>query len=284
MTVKLLILDFDGTFTDSEVEGAPFAAVYPQIIAAAAGAGTEFAALWPAALAQTRHDSPTFGWRMNGKDAAPADADPYIRCSMAAHKVLDQLGLVMTPAQRDQLLAQTYQQSYVHSGIAFRPHAGEALQALLDRGIAVVVVTNSSTGHVQHKINQLGLRDPSRVTVFGNAMKFWIDAGQTGDARFDDLQEAEVSPSLGRPLWVKRSRYFALFAELWQEHGADAATTAVCGDIYELDLALPAALGCRVALMRRQNTYAFELEAVAAKGPRGIVLDDLRQLAEWIGP
>ena len=284
MTVRLLILDFDGTFTDSEIEGAPFAAAYPDLVAAAAGAGAAFGQLWPQALEETRRESPIFGWRMNGCDAAPADADPYIRCSMAAHKVLDRLQLVLHGPERDKLLSQTYQQAYVHSGIAFRPHACAALQAVLDSGVPVVVVTNSSTAHVQHKIRQLGLAAPDKVEVYGNAMKFWVDASPTGDARFDALPAQEDAPLLGRPLWLKRNKYFERIAELMRRHGADPATTVVCGDIYELDLALPAALGSRVALMRRFNTYAFEVEAVQRLGPRGRVLDDLRQLAQWLMP
>jgi len=282
MTTQLIILDFDGTFTDSEEEGAPFAAAYPRLMAAAAGAPDAFYDHWEGALAATRAESPRFGWRMNGRDAAPADADPYIRCSMAAHKVLDALGLALDPPVRDKLLGETYQAAYAHSAIAFRPGACEALQDLVDTGIPVVVVTNSSTHHVVRKVGQLGLRDASAVKVFGNAMKFWVEDGPIGDARFDGLPEREAAPRLDRPLWLRRSRYFARLAELWAEHGATPATTVVCGDIYELDLALPAALGAGVALMRRANTYAFEEDAVAAKGERGLVVDDLRAFARWV--
>lgn len=281
MKRQLVILDFDGTFTDSEAEGAPFAAIYPQLIADATGAGPRLLEVWPQALQCVRDESPAFGWRMNGLDAAPADADPYIRCSMAAHRALDWLGLVREPAARDKLLAETYQSAYKHSAIAFRPQAGAALQALLDRGIAVAVVTNSSTGHVQHKIAQLGLTKP--VDVFGNAMKFWVSSAPLGVAAFDALPDREPAAGLPRPLWLKRDRYFQRIADLWQTYGADAESTTVCGDIYELDLALPAALGARVALMRRANTYDYELAAVQAKGARGLVLDNLADFAAWVG-
>ncbi|MSQ84877.1 MAG: HAD family hydrolase [Myxococcales bacterium] len=282
MNTKLVILDFDGTFTDSEMEGAPFAAVYPQIIGDKIGLGAAFLPHFEQGVQQVYDQSPELGWFMNGVNAAPADADPYIRCSMAADCAMDKLGVLSDRQERGKLLADTYQQAYKHSAIAFRPRAGEALQALLDRGLPVVVVTNSSTAHVQHKISQLGLRPGSEVDVFGNAMKFWVDPESIGDARFDGLAQFERDNQLARPVWLKRNKYFLRIAELLAKYQATAQQTAVCGDIYELDLALPAAMGAKVALMRRQNTYPFEINLIADKGQRGIVLSDLMQLNDWI--
>ncbi|MBM4342932.1 MAG: HAD family hydrolase [Deltaproteobacteria bacterium] len=283
MTTRLVILDFDGTFTDSEAEGAPFAERYPDLLAAAIGMdAAAFAPFFALGLQDVAAQSPELGWRINGVDAAPADADPYIRCSMAAHCAFDRMGAQSDAVARGKLLADAYQAAYKHSAIVFRSGAREALQALLDRGLAVVVVTNSSTAHVQHKIDQLGLRPDTPVQVFGNAMKFWVDAGDAGDPRFDSLPDRETSDQLRRPVWLRRNRYFARIAELLAQHRADATQLAVCGDIYELDLALPRAMGAKVALMRRQNTYGFETELVGRAGDRGIVLDDLLQLNDWL--
>lgn len=283
MTTRLVILDFDGTFTDSEAEGAPFAQRYPALLAEAIGMDpAAFAPQFALGLQDVAERSPELGWHMNGVDAAPADADPYIRCSMAAHCAFDRMGAQTDPAARGRLLADAYQAAYKHSAIVFRPGARQALQALLDRGLAVVVVTNSSTAHVQHKVAQLGLRPETPVEVFGNAMKFWVDPAPIGDPRFDNLPDRETSPHLRRPVWLRRNRYFARIAELLAQHGADPSQLAVCGDIYELDLALPAAMGAKVGLMRRQNTYAFETDLVGRAGDRGIVLDDLLQLNQWL--
>ena len=282
MAIDLVVLDFDGTFTDSEVEGAPFAAIFPIYLREAANADEQLHALWPAAMAAVTRESPELGWMMNGVAAAPADADPYVRCSMAAHKVLDQLGLYLDGADRSGLLQQVYKRAYAESVISFRPGAAEALQAVLDRGVPVVVVTNSSTSHVRFKVDQLGLRDAASVEVIGDAMKFWVDPAPQGAAEFDGLPERRFISGLQRPVYLHRNKYYETLRKLWAKHGASAATTLVCGDIFELDLALPAALGSKVVLMRRANTYSFELQAVAEAGARGAITDDLAILASLL--
>lgn len=282
MAVELVVLDFDGTFTDSEIEGAPFAEVFPRYLREACGADERLFELWPAAMAAVGRESPELGWMMNGLAAAPADADPYVRCSMAAHKVLDQLGLFPQSAERSALLQQVYKRAYAESIIAFRPGAAEALQAVIDRGIPVVVVTNSSTSHVRHKVDQLGLARPQDVEVIGDAMKFWVDPAPLGQPAFDQLPLTQRAAALQRPIYLRRNKYFATLSRLWAQHGASPQTTLVCGDIYELDLALPAALGAKVVLMRRANTYPFEIDVVSQLGARGAVADDLGVLATML--
>ncbi|HEU4727453.1 MAG TPA: hypothetical protein VFT22_06185, partial [Kofleriaceae bacterium] len=72
---------------------------------------------------------------------------------------------------------------------------------------------------------------------------------------------------------------------LWQDLGTGdyaIAQTIVCGDIWELDLAMPRALGAAVHLVRRAppfETYAYELAQLAAPGDAS---SDLRGLIEHI--
>ncbi len=282
MAIDLVVLDFDGTFTDSEVEGAPFAEVFPKYLQQAAGAEERLFDLWPAAMAAVTRESPELGWMMNGVAAAPADADPYVRCSMAAHKVLDQLGLYIDGAERSSLLQQVYKRAYAESIIAFRPGAAAALQAVIARGVPVVVVTNSSTSHVRFKVDQLGLADAQAVEVIGDAMKFWVDPAPMDQEAFDRLPLAMNVEGLQRPVYLRRNKYYQTLQKLWAKHQATPASTLVCGDIFELDLALPAALGSKVVLMRRANTYDFELQAIADVGDRGSVTDDLAILASLL--
>jgi len=286
--VRLVVLDFDGTFTDSEAEGAPFLAAYPEILAVLADlplatltrAEPGTMSLWDTCLAETAAESPEYGWIMAGRPAAPADADPYIRASMAAHKAMDKLAILLDPDQRATVLGQAYKQAYVHSAIVFRAGAQAALDGLLEQGIHVFVVTNSDTGHVSHKVDQLGLGHRDRVEVFGNAMKFHtvLDAG-------DDAQLATVPahwqlPGLQRPLYARRDKYLQRLQALWQRTDTTPAETLVCGDIFELDLLLPALLGARVHLIERANTYAYERAALSALGPRAGQGSDLLDLLQ----
>lgn len=278
--VRLVVLDFDGTFTDSEAEGAPFAAAYPQILAQLAGLAPAELADWPACLAQTAAESPEYGWVLGDLPAAaPADADPYIRCSMAAHKLLDRLGKLSDLAERGAILSTAYKKAYAHSAIVFRDGAREALDGLLTRGIHVVVVTNSDTCHVASKVDQLQLAQRDCVQVFGNAMKF-----HTGDvADLAHVPQTWQLPGLSRPLYCRRDRYHQRLQSLWAQTGTSAAQTLVAGDIFELDLLLPALLGARVHLMERANTYAYEREAIGAFGSRAACSHSLLDLLARLG-
>jgi hypothetical protein len=62
--------------------------------------------------------------------------------------------------------------------------------------------------------------------------------------------------------------------------GASFADLTVVGDIFELDLALPLALGARVGLVASLYTPAYEQAFVAAH-PRGRVFKDLTEVAGW---
>ncbi len=282
MRPALVILDFDGTFTDSEAEGAPFATAFPYVLAWHQQAPDEFIRAWSPSVVAVRHNSPEEGWFTNGVYSAPADADPYIRCSAAGLRMLRQFGMGGDDEQRGALLAATYAEAYACSATSFRPHATEALDRIVDSGARVVVVTNSEPTHVAKKIDHLGLQDRAAVTVVGNAMKFWVDAKGCDDPAFAALPTEQRWPGLQRSVLLKRSKYFNILAQLWRETGCGPAETLVCGDIYELDLALPAALGARVALMKRANTYGYERAAVAALGLRGRFIYDLREVADWV--
>lgn len=278
--VALVVLDFDGTFTDSEAEGAPFAAAYPAILAQLAGLAPSELADWPLCLAQTAAESPGYGWVLGDLPAAaPADADPYIRCSMAAHKLLDRLGKLSDLTERGAVLSAAYKQAYAHSAVVFRPGAKEALDGLLERGIHVVVVTNSDTQHVAHKVDQLQLTHRERVQVFGNAMKF--HTANTADLAH--VPQTWQLPGLDRPLYCRRDRYHERLRDLWQQTGTSPAQTLVAGDIFELDLLLPALLGARVHLMERANTYDYERAAVAALGARAACSQSLLDLLARLG-
>ena len=54
----------------------------------------------------------------------------------------------------------------------------------------------------------------------------------------------------------------------------------MCGDIFELDLALPAELGAHVHFIRRERTFDYELDAIRALGRRGGASDTLMPLLE----
>ena len=81
-------------------------------------------------------------------------------------------------------------------------------------------------------------------------------------ARFEQLDGALRVDGLKRPIYLRRGSYFEAMCDVYNRFGdADKpienklSETLVCGDIYELDLALPAALGAQVHLIERAEPF-----------------------------
>jgi hypothetical protein len=101
------------------------------------------------------------------------------------------------------------------------------------------------------------------------ARKFEVDDAWDGVA-------AELAlPGLARPVLLRRRAYHDILASVLG--GAPFSELVVVGDIFELDLAMPLALGARVALVASSRTPAYERAYVMAH-PRAILIEDLAQV------
>src|SRR5262249_3823202 len=142
---------------------------------------------------------------------------------------------------------------------------------------------------VKHRLDDLLRSAPSvreKVQVVGDAQKFALQELPFDSAIPQERQRAFLElpaaiPGPDRPVYLRRGRYFDA---LCRAVGDDAfEDTLVCGDIWELDLAMPAQLGCSVHLITRQApfcTYDYESQAVTALGKRGGIGDELSSLLE----
>ncbi len=257
---ELLILDFDGTFTDVDAEAVPFLRTYREGLAELLDASID--EVWPRAVEEVQRHPDAHGFEFDGKIVAPSHADPYILATSVAHLVL---------AERDALglageLEGLFRRAYATSDTVFRPDAGEVLDALLGLGIPVRVVSNSHTDSVIAKLGKLRPDAVERAPVTGNARKFHLVEPSPPDARFDAVPDHVQVDGLDRPLYLRRGRYYERLRELWTELGVEPAQTLVAGDIFELDLALPATLGARVHLVGRDRTPRWERDACAGMG------------------
>jgi phosphoglycolate phosphatase-like HAD superfamily hydrolase len=142
------------------------------------------------------------------------------------------------------------------------------LEGLCARGYHVRVVTNSHTRAVASMLDALSFTGRHQVVVHGDAGKFSLCASAVVDARFESLPEAVEWQELGRPIHLRRGRYFDVLRATWDETGTDPASTLVVGDVFELDLAMPAALGAHVHLVTRSSTMPHE-ERLVRKLARG---------------
>ncbi|HEY4243673.1 MAG TPA: hypothetical protein VGM88_27860 [Kofleriaceae bacterium] len=271
-----LVLDFDGTMTDAEAEGRPFRDGYLDDLCALVGRSAgdadviEIAETVEAELAAAPASYP-FLWM--GRAVAPATVDPYLRMVPIAHRILDRFGAIPGEQDRGRLLGNVlykynYQKTLGHP--VFREHAAEALAQL--SGKDVWIVTNSDTHAVAGKVAALAKTSGADIAwltsrVRGYARKFDVDDAWPG-------APAELHvPGLERPVLLRRARYAEILAEI----APDATDLVVVGDIFELDLALPLALGARVGLVAGPRTPPYE-RAFVEQHPRGRLIHDLAEI------
>ena len=276
--MTVLVLDFDGTMTDAEAEGRPFRDGYLDDLCLLVGRavgdkeGVAIADEVEEELARAPESHP-FLWM--GRAVAPATVDPYLRMVPVAHRILDRFKAIGDATDRGRLLGSVlYKYNYAKTlgHPVFRPHAGEVLRALAKTATPTWIVTNSDTHAVAGKIAALD-REVTGVAwltsrVRGYARKFDVDDAWTA-------APAEMSvPGLDRPVLLRRREYHDILKSVLDDSGATFADLIVVGDIFELDLAMPLALGARVGLVTSARTPGYERAFVAAH-PRAVLLDDL---------
>jgi hypothetical protein len=286
---KLIIFDFDGTLTDAEQEGFPFKDGYLEDIATLVG--KTLADIKPRAefFEQEIAQNPqAYGWVFQGQIVAPATVDPYLRMMPIARKLLDDSQVLMNGTERERVLdGILYKYNYKKTKYAFRSSTLPCLQSLL--GESVYIVTNSHTDAVQNKLQYLeqqrvnqevnGMNQcsilPYVERVHGRARKYMIEPS------FDQVPAELILPKLSRPVLLRRKHYFDVLNELRLREGVEWQQVFVFGDIFELDLSLPLALGATVGLMQNEFTPAWEIEFLQ-NHPKGFVLQDLMQIPQLL--
>ncbi|NOY24961.1 MAG: HAD family hydrolase [Oligoflexia bacterium] len=276
---RLLVLDFDGTMTDAEREGAPFRTGYLDDLSKLTGLDrAEIETQAQRHERQVAADPQRYGWIFGGHIVAPATVDPYLRMMPVARKILDDAGVFMAEPDRTRLLDDIlYPYNYQKTANVFRKGAGDVLATLSDTAdLHTVIVTNSQTRAVQAKLRDLsgpqGRLDKLVDRVHGHAKKYVIDDAWTGVPPHLDL------PGLRRPVLLRRRLYHDVLKTLLDQQGLDWTDLVVIGDIFELDLSLPWALGARVGLLANDHTPAYERAFLDAT-PRAMVLSSLDQIA-----
>jgi phosphoglycolate phosphatase-like HAD superfamily hydrolase len=263
-SLELVVLDFDGTFTRVDDEALPFLAAYRRGLADILGEDV-LGGAWDRAAETIEADPHHYGWEHDGRIVAPSHADPYIFATSIAQLLLRERGMMEGPA-RPAILEELFRAAYAKAATVFRTDARRVIETFLAEPAPVFVVTNSRTDDVLRKIATLGARGGESIPVLGDAKKWMLAAPEHADARFDALPEALSVEGLARPILLKRGHYFDVLRALWERTGTRPERTLVCGDIYELDLALPAALGARVHMVGRPSTPDYERQAVESAG------------------
>jgi hypothetical protein len=280
--MTILVLDFDGTMTDAEAEGRPFRDGYLEDLCTLVGrpAGDpEVLTIAEEVEAELTRAPASHPFLWMGRAVAPAVVDPYLRMVPIAHRILDRFGAIPSAADRGRLLGGVlYKYNYAKTlgHPVFRAGAGEVLQAL--GGRQAWIVTNSDTHAVAGKVAALDREVPGVAwmtsRVRGYARKFDVDDEWTG------APATLALPGLERPVLLRRRGYHAILRAILDDAGAEFADLVVIGDIFELDLAMPLALGARVGLVASAHTPPYERAFVEAH-PRGRVIEALAEIPAY---
>jgi FMN phosphatase YigB (HAD superfamily) len=273
-STECIVLDFDGTFTRVDDEAVPFVSGFRDGLRARVGDAAD--TRWAALASRVEADPDHYGWEYEGTIVAPSHADPYIMTTTIAQLLLSELGLSV--GARTDMLQALYKENYPKSRNVFRNDARRVVEACVASGVPVFVVTNSQTEHVMAKLRELAPDGLDRISVRGDARKFVIAEPERSSQPWRELW-AEVPtttqiPGLSRPIHLRRGHYFDALTRIWDETRSRPENTLVCGDIFELDLALPARLGARIHLVARPQTPEHERRA-ARTTPGGGVSQEL---------
>ncbi|MCX7808597.1 MAG: HAD family hydrolase [Deltaproteobacteria bacterium] len=266
-TVGCLILDFDGTLTLVDEEAGPFIKAFREGLSLRLG--EDLSERWEAVAARIEAQPDRYGWEHEGYIVAPAHADPYVLARSIGQILLEEAGF--PPSKRHALLDELYLASYPHAKTVFRPEAQAFLEACVASGLPVYVVSNTGGERIKAKLENIVPHLLHAIGIKGNARKFVIAPPDHLHPDWRPLWEALPAtcsiPGLTRAIHLHRGHYFALLTQIWDETRLSPEETLVCGDIFELDLAMPAQLGAQVHLVFRPQTA--EHEKRAARSARG---------------
>lgn len=279
MAIRHVVLDFDGTCTKVEDVASDYVDACIEMFERDVRAGTR--ALFLEKLAVVKAASPVMGWEFSipplaityAAPSAPAYADPYIAVGEAVKLVLRALELdIRTP------IPDLHTPSNDRAEAPWRDEMIEVLSKLHEKRFTIHFVSNSKTAKIEARLDKLlegkdALRKAVRVK--GEAGKFVVRDAKGLAPEFESAffaipaaSDARIADK--RPIYLRRGGYFEALADIWG-NVREASETLVCGDIWELDLAMPAHLGAEVHLVERLDphpTYDYEKAAVKALGQR----------------
>lgn len=253
MKERVLASDFDGFVTNAEKGAIPFRKGWESGLAEMTGIPLAKVRPLMRSFEKEIINNPTaYAWEMNGRKIAPAVVDPYIRATVATRKLFDAMGLFPDNKEQEEKCQELFTINYPKSATVFRPGARKML-AEVQRVAHAHIITNSRTEPVLGKLEGRRIVFPPD-RVHGSAKKYEIDPEWTGVPEFMHI------PGLSRPVLLHRKRYYDVLERICRLHWIQLKDLTAVGDIFELDLALLLALGCRVGLLANEFTPQYEID------------------------
>ena len=251
---SLRVADFDGTVTDLQREAEGYLAVFAEELEARIGMPqAELHGLMETAKSEILANPGIYGWEYEGLIVAPAVADPYLLSQAQVGVVVEKLrdnprGLKLPePAEMGKFLSELHSISYQLAGVAFRDGALRFVTELHNSG-EFAIVTNSGTEAVLKKLKMLLGNEDHGIKVVGEAKKYRVNQ------QWEKVGESIKPAGFPRPVYLRREEYGKVLTS------AGRRVSVVIGDVYELDLALPEALGMTTVLVTSPMTPLWELK------------------------
>lgn len=291
MAINNIVLDFDGTCTQIPVIYEGYLTQYlAELNKRVFSQKPVTADEWRDAQQLVSNNSPKAPWTIGFSPSAPAAADPYIMAYESAKYIIRQripVGIKDPPfeAHRDADEA---------NPAPWRMEAREIIEELLKKNINVYFISNSSSKKITQRLLELLELStlPKGIKVESDAAKFYIselmwDTALPNETKlhFENLPATVVTSDIGRPVHLRRGFYFEAICKVFNNNLDDLGSTVFCGDIWEMDLAMPYALGANIHLIDRSapfNTYEFEYNALVNSGDRAKKSEDLKGLLNWV--
>ncbi|PKB18300.1 hypothetical protein [Flavobacterium sp. 5] len=286
-----IILDFDGTCTQIDLIYKAYLRQYLLEINKLVPFITPISNTeWKEAQNYIIANSPKASWTIATTPAAPAAADPYILAFESAKLVMRKQGIKTDPP------FEAHSNSNNENQAPFRTEARDVFSKLLEKEINIHFISNSDSTKITKRLCDLFERNnlPPGISVESEANKFRIceitlEQSKTTSISnnlrktFEDLPAIHSSISVdGRPVYLRRAFYFEAICKALSGDISKLSSSIFCGDIWEMDLAMPKALGANIHLIERSSpfeTYEYEREMVLKNN--GKVSFELNGLMGW---
>lgn len=264
----IFISDFDGTLTDNLAVADEYLQHYTAAMADDLGLPLAEVASRLQVARQAALDQPgNYGWVESGK-AVTAAGDPMIVVRVIAEIVLDELGILDDKYSR---IRRYYQKAIGETPHKFRPDAEQFIHTLGRLG-RLVIISNSDTERVEEI---MAVEMPGhQIEIMGRARKQQLE-DLPEDVHIADTLEPAGFP---HPVQLRRGLYYQALCRAAQPQPLQDIG-AVIGDLFELDLSLPHALGLPIALLANDYTPAWEIPYVQEHGFVGY---NLAEVSEWL--
>ena len=243
---------------------------------------------WVEAQSLVRSHSPQAAWTFTFTPAAPAAADPYIFSSECAKFLLRKKGITK------EVPGEVFGNASTANPAPWRNEARSVFETILNQNIRLTFISNTNSATITDRLKTLlSVKDlPNGLSVKSSAEKYKItelvfDSKIPADLQkqFQQLPPVHAHTQIGRPVYMRRGMYFEAICAAFNNDLSRLPTTVFCGDIWEMDLAMPYQLGANINLVERASpfdTYEYEYKASLADPKRGKVSNDLTGLLEWI--